>query len=828
MKRLLLAMRLLRRDWRAGELTVLTVALVIAIGAISAIGLFSDRMERAVSGQTAELVGADLRLSGPQPVPRAWLDRARTDGLRLVETMRFPSVVVHGDSLQLATVEAVDEGYPLRGTLRTSDRAYGTEAIATTPPAAGTTWLEPRLLQALGVNPGDTIEIGNAPLRVEKILTYQPGRGGSFFTLAPRALIAVADVPRTGVVQPGSRVVYEYQFTGSDDALARYRNWLTPQLQANHSLQGIQDSDSGAGRVLQRANRYLGLTSLLAVVLAGVAVAMAAQRYTKRHLDMAALLRCFGVSQNGVLGILLPQFLVLGLIAAIAGVATGWLAQAAIARVLSDLLPAALPSPGQGPLWFALGTGLLMLAGFALPPLLRLKSVAPLRVLRRDLAPLSPPALLVYGAATAAVALLAWRYTQSWLLTASVLAGGALATVVLGAIALALLALARRLRSGVGAAWRFGFNNLWRRGRGSLGQMLAFGLALMAMAVIALLRNDLLSTWQTQLPPDTPNHFAFNILPADADRLGRLFADNNIDATAIYPMVRGRLTHINGSEVQRAVSKEDSNDGALHRELNLSWSKDLPPDNRITAGRWWKENELASGVSVESKLAQRLGIKLGDNLSFSVGGQPLQSTVTSLREVQWDSFHPNFYMIFAPGTLDNYPATWLTSFFLAPERKPLLGTIVKDFPSITVLEVDQVLGQLRRILQQVGAAVELVLLFVLAAGFTVLFAALANTLDQRIHEGALLRSLGASRGQLRSAQLAEFALLGLLAGLIAAAGSECIAWLLYTRAFDLDYRFKWELWLIAPAAGALLIGLAGVIGTRRVLRQSPMTVLREN
>ncbi len=826
MTRLKLALRLLRRDWRAGELNVLTAALVIAVAAVSAIGLFSDRMERALSGQTAELVGADLRLASPQPVAAEWLVAARDRNLRVAETLRFPSVVVHGEGLQLASVEAVGAGYPLRGELRTAKVLYGPETVAPGPPAVGIAWVEPRIMQALSIVPGAVIEIGVASFRVERLLTYQPGRGGSFFTLAPRVLIALGDVPRTEVIQPGSRVVYEYQFAGNANALAAYRQWLTPQLAPNHRLQGIGDGDSGAGRALKRANRYLGLTSLLAVILAGVAVAMATRRYGERHYDTAALLRCFGVSQGGVLGLLVPQFLLLGLIAGAIGCLLGWLTQAGIAQLLTGLLPATLPSPGPMPILFAFAAGLLLLAGFALPPLLRLKSIAPLRVLRRDMVPLSPPVLMVYGAGLLAITVLTLRFTGDWLITVSVLAGAGVAALALGLLALALLNVVRRLRSGVGVAWRYGFNNLWRRGRGSLTQLLAFGLALMAMAVIALLRSDLLASWQTELPPDTPNHFAFNILPADVGPLKDYFAARAIPSSGLYPMVRGRLTHINDKPVTRPVTKDDDADESLRRELNLSWSATLPPDNRLTAGPWW-DAASGGGVSVETQLAERLGINLADRLTFSIGGQPLTATVASLREVQWDSFHPNFYMIFPPGALDDYPATWLTSFFLAPQQKPLLNDIVRNFPAVTVLEVDQVLGQLRAILQQVGAAVELVLLFVLAAGFVVLFAALASSLDQRIYEGALLRSLGASRRQLRSAQLAEFLLLGLLAGLLAAIGTEIIAYLLYTQAFELEYRFKWQVWLAAPLLGALLIGLAGVIGTRSVLQRSPSGILRE-
>jgi putative ABC transport system permease protein len=391
----------------------------------------------------------------------------------------------------------------------------------------------------------------------------------------------------------------------------------------------------------------------------------------------------------------------------------------------------------------------------------------------------------------------------------------------------ALLTLSRRLPQRVGVAWRFGLNNLLRRTRTSIGQILAFGLALMAMAVIVLLRTDLLSTWQTQLKPDTPNYFAFNILPQDVPGTQRFFTEHGIQASAIYPLVRGRLTAINAAPVTQAVTKEESDNDALRRELNLTWTDTVPPDNTLVRGAWWPGKPVKNSVSVEERLADKLSIKLGDELTFMIAGEPLSAQVASIRSVQWDSFHPNFYMIFPSGLLDHYPATYLTSFFLPLDRQALLTEMVRTFPAVTVLDMDQVLSQVRTLFAQVTSAIELVLLFVLAAGFAVMYAALAASLDERFHEGALLRTLGATRRQLRAAHLAEFVLIGVLAGVLAAIGSELIAYLLYTRVFDLEYRFKWPVWLVAPVVGGVLIGLAGYLGTRRVVQRSPLAVLRE-
>ena len=603
LKNFRLALRLLVRDWRAGELRLLAAAVVIAVGAVTAIGFFSDRLNRAMTYQSADLLGADLRLTSPEPVPPGWLKEAAGQDLRQAETLEFASVVVNAEKLQLSSVMAAGPGFPPRGALRTAPALYAPDTKTSDIPAPGTAWVEPRVLQALGLTIGGHIEIGSAAFIVTRVLTYEPGRAGSLFTFAPRVLIPLADVAATGVVQPGSRVNYSYLFAGTDADLARYKTWLTPRLGANHRLLDVRDGNSSIGRALGRAERYLGLTSLLAVILAGVAIAMGARRYSARHFDVSAMLRCFGATQRDIVALFAPQFLLLGLAASALGCALGWIAQEAIFYLLQDLRPAGLPPASVAPVAFGFFTGLITLAGFALPPLLRLKHVPPLRVLRRELAPLPPSAWIVYGAATAAVLVLMWRFTGSLLLTAGVLAGSLAAAGALAALAGVLLTLSRRMPWRVGVAWRFGLNNLWRRTRTSIGQILAFGLALMAMAVIALLRTDLLSTWQTQLPPDTPNHFAFNILPRDVAAMQGFFATNRIQTTALYPMVRGRLTGINGKPVTQAVTKEESNNEALQRELNLSWTGTPPPDNRLVRGTWWETPSPGKCVSVEEKLA---------------------------------------------------------------------------------------------------------------------------------------------------------------------------------------------------------------------------------
>jgi putative ABC transport system permease protein len=823
-----LALRLLGRDWRAGELRILSAAIVIAVAASTAIGFFTDRLGRGMINQSADFLGADLALVSPRPVDAAWLEQARVQGLRVSESLEFASVVVSGEDLQLASIRAVDAAFPLRGSLRTAPQPFVTDMPAVGIPAPGEAWAAPRLLTQLGLQPGDSVEVGARTLVISRVLTFEPGQVGDVFGVSPRLLINLADVPATGVVQPGSRLSWQILFAGNEQQLERYHHWLQPRLGPSHRLVGVHEGRRAVGSALERAERFLGLAVIAAIALAGVAIAMAARRYSERHFDLSAMLRCLGATQRDLLRLYLMQLAILGLFASSFGCLLGWLAQQGLLFLLADVLPMAPSVTGIWPILAGLATGLVVLAGFALPAVLRLRGVPPLRVLRRDLTPLPGKAWLVYGGAITAIVLLMWRYTQNTSLTLVVLAGATAACGVLALLGLLLLAMGRRLHAGVGIAWRFGLNNLWRRRATSVSQILAFGLTLLAMAAIGLVRTDLLSTWESQLPADVPNHFAINILPDQVDAVHDFLAARKVETSQLYPMVRGRLIRINGVAVREAVTKEAQDDNALNRELNLTWTMQLQEDNRIVAGHWWRTRDAGRPlVSVEAKLAERLDITLGDELGFSAGAQTFSAVVASIRTVQWDSFRPNFYMVFPPGVLEGFAATWMTSFYLPPGDKPVLIDLVHRYPALTILEMDLIIEQVERIFRQVTLAVEYVLLFVLLAGFAVLFAALQSSLDERLYEGALLRALGASRRQLRAGHLAEFVALGLLAGLVAAIGTECLAWLLYTQVLHFDYSFKWPVWIAAPLLGAVLIGAAGFYGTRAIVQRSPMLLLRE-
>ncbi|HSC84113.1 MAG TPA: FtsX-like permease family protein [Pseudomonas sp.] len=823
-----LALRQLQRDARSGELRVLFFALLIAVASSTAIGFFSARLNGAMLLRASEFLGADLLLSGSSPATAEQIAQGQRLGLQHAQAVEFASVIATDQGIQLASIKAASASYPLRGQLKSAAAPYQPEQSGGGP-ARGEVWVEARLLAALDLKIGQQVEIGSLPLRLARVLTYEPDRAGDFYSFTPRVLMNLDDLAATGVVQPGSRVRYRELWRGEGAALEQYRQALEPSLAAHQELQDARAGNRQIGGALGRAERYLNLASLAAVLLAGVAVALSAARFAARRFDSSALLRCLGLSRREALVLFGLQLAMLGLLASLLGALLGWVGQLVLFKLLHGLLPVGVPAGGALPALAGMATGLVALAGFALPPLAALGRVPPLRVLRRDLLPVPPSSWLVYGAALLALGLIMWRLSLDLKLTLALLGGGLLAALLLGGLLVFGLHSLRRLLAGASLPWRLGLGQLLRYPLAAAGQALAFGLILLSMALIALLRGELLDTWQEQLPPESPNHFALNVLPADKDAFVAQLAKLSPNPAPLYPAVAGRLTEIDGKPVTQRVSKDSEGERATQRDLTLTWSEQLPTGNQILAGRWWQQQpggELPD-VSVESRLAQSLQIELGDVLTFSVAGQQRQARVSSLRKVDWDSFQPNFYMVFQPGTLQDLPTTYLTSFYLPPHSERQLVELSRAFPAVTLLQVEALLEQLRSILAQVTLAVEYVLLFVLAAGLTVLFAGLQATLDERIRQGALLRALGAERRLLLAARRTEFALLGAASGLLAALGCELVSFLLYRFALDLPWQpHPWL--LLLPVLGALLIATAGVLGTRRALNSSPLTVLRES
>lgn len=820
------ALRGLWRDWRGGDLRLLALALILAVAAVTSVGFFTDRVAQALRYQGNELLAADLVIESPEPLPGSFDQEARQLGLRQVHSLSFPSVLMYRERPQLVQVKAVEQGYPLRGRLLLRGPTGDPEPALRAIPPPGEAWAEPRLLALLQARPGDSIGLGKSRLKLTRQILLEPDRGGNLFQLAPRLLLNLQDIPATGLVTPASRVRHRLLLAGEPARVTRFRHWSQSHLPGNARLLSIEDARPELRIALQRGSRFLALAALMAVLVTAAAVALASRRLVERQADAVAIMRCLGASRGLLRNGLLLRLLLLLLACGLLGAGVGYLAQSLLVALLGDWLVQSLPPPSPWPLFTGLATGALTLLGFALPNLLRLPRVPPLRVLRRELGPApAGPWLLALAASGSLGLLLFWQAGDSRL-AGYLLAGVALLLAALLLLGLLLIRLAGFWQRHARGIHRFGLASLSRHPTTTLLQICGFGLGIMAMLLLAVVRIDLLDTWEHSLPRQAPNRFLINILPQQAQPLADFLQQRGIADSGLHPMVRARLTHIN----QHPVREQDYQDPRARRlatrEFNLSWGIRPQSDNQITAGRWWPDPQAPPQFSVEQGIAKSLGITLGDRLTFELAGESLSAPVTSLRSVKWDSFNVNFFVVGSPRTLRERPATYVTSFHLAPDQEALAGELIRRFPNVTLLDVSAILQQVRRVMARGSAAVEYVFLFTLAAGLLVLYAGIQAGAEGRRREAAILRTLGASRSQLLGAAAVEFASLGLLAGLLASLAAYLIGQLLARQVFQLDYGFSSWLWLGGVGGAVLGIGLAGLLATRPLLLQPPLLSLR--
>jgi len=814
------------REWRSPELRVLASALVIAVAAVAAVGFFTDRVDRGMTQQAATLLGGDVAVVSNAPIPERWLDEARQRGLDATRSATLPSVLfTPDDDSQLVSVRAVDRDWPLRGEIQLAGDPD--PEIRLQGPEPGQAWGDGALLQSLELRPGATVELGYMELALTAQLLVEPDRGSNLFDIAPRLLIHFEDLEETGLIGPGSRVRYQFLAAGDAGAVESLRGWLESEMQPGQRLIDLEDANPELREAVNRAQRFLGLASLMAVLLAGAAIAVAAHHYANQRADGAAVMRALGASRRRVLRVYFLRVLAIATVASVTGLALGFAAQFVLSSLLGDWLATDLPPPGWRPVVAGLGVGLITATGFALPALLRIGQVPPLRVLQRNLG--LPPVSVWLSTTLALVtfgALLYWQSADPGL-AAWVLLGTALALVVLGALGLLLIVLLRPLRDRGGMALRFGLANLSRRGGLSAIQMVAFSIGILALLLLAIVRVDLLSAWEQNIPADAPNLFFINIQPGQEQALADRVSAAGLERPEMEPMIRGRLVAINDERVSAADFDDDRARRLLEREFNLSYADTPPAHNRVVAGRWFDQDATEHGEwSVESGLMERFGLNLGDTLTFNIAGTPIDGRITNVREVDWDSFKVNFFVIGPPGLLEDQPQTYITALYLPDDLEQEKNRWLREFPAVTAIDVAALLAQVRSVIDQATRAVEYVFLFTLFAGLTVLYAAVQATRDVRRRETALLRTLGARRQQIRNGLLAEFGTLGLLSGLLAALIASAVGGVLAWQVFGFDYTVNPMTFVFGIVGGTLGIGLAGWLGTRRVLDQAPLKVLR--
>lgn len=826
-----LAVKFAMRDWRAGELRLLIAALLVAVGSVSSITLFVDRLQRAIEEESTSFLGADRVIGGSREIPDRFRELAREEGLKYADVITFNSMVFAdasgSDRNQLASVKAVAPGYPLRGAARIATEPFARGVPTPDVPSVGEVWMDSRLFPALGVAVGDRVAVGYANFTATAVLTGEPDRG-SFMDFGPRLLMRVEDIPATQVVQPGSRIGYTLMLAGKDSALASLFNAIREDLAPNYRWRSIRDTNASIGRAIDRAESFLLLGGLLAVLLAGIAVALAANRYARRHYDHVGVLKTLGATpreiQWGYLGVLL----VIGVVGTLLGLALGGVVHLGIIAALGDLLPPTLPLPGARPLIVGSITGFVCLLAFALPPLLALKKISPMRVIRRDLGTPVAPIVTYSFAAAGSLGLLIW-HTGSVILTVAALIGAVVTGGTFAVLALILLRGGRVLGMQAGSIWRLALAGLQRRYRENVAQIVIFGFAIMLLLVMLLVRTALVEDWQAEIPESTPNHFLMNVVPSEVEAVQRLLTERTDYDGALFPMIRGRINAVNDVSAREWRRRVGSRPGpGIRSERNLTFSRDLPDNNIVVQGDWWSaDGPREPAASLEDDYASSLGISVGDTLTFDIAGLPLTVPVTNLRSVEWDSLQPNFFIIFSPGTLDEYPATFMTSFHLSREEKPFLNELLSAHPTVTLIEVDEIIGQVRSIIDRVTQTVELVLYLVLGAGVLVLIASIGSSRDQRLREHALLRALGGTRPLIQGALVTEFAILGIFAGIVAVIGAEITVFTLNREIFELPTSLHFWLWATGPAIGMAMIATVGYLGTRKLVSSPPATVLRE-
>lgn len=824
------AWRALRRDLRGGDLLTVAAALVLGVAVMTAVGTLVNRVSSALVQNAAEIIGGDFGVAGRQAIPGEWVREAHARNLATARLVQFPTVVFAGEASQLADIKAVDEGYPLRGELVVSTDLAGTRTSQAAAPGPGEAFADARLMDALGISPGDTIELGDRQVRVGQRLVAEPDAGGELFQLAPRLLVNLGDVEAAGLLGPGSRATHRLMFAGAPGAIDGMRDWLQPQLTRDgrrYRPITIQDAQQAVSTAFDRAGRFLSMAALLAVLLAGVATALAANRFALRRIDQVAVLRCLGARQRSVLSALALQLVMLALPACAIGIGLGLLAQAGLVEALGTLIPDRLPLPQAAPALAGAAIGVLLLLGFGLPPLLRLRGVPPMRVLNRSFAALPPVSALVYLAAIAASVALIVLATRDLRLAMIVLGGLAGLAGVSALAGWGLLSLLRLVQPRLRGHWRLGLASLARRRGLGVVQLVGLSLSLSALLLLAAIGPALLQQWRGQLPDDTPNYFVLNIQPAQRAQVEEFLVGVGVEQPRLEPFATGRLVAINGEAPQRRDRESFEGDFLDGRPINMSWRRDFPPANTLVDGRFWDEDSTEAEVSVEQGWAERYGVRVDDVLSIGIGEQRLDVRISNIRAADWDSFRVNFFLLLNENAIGDAPHNLVSAFHLPEGAQARMGELTRRFPNVSLLDVDAILERVREVIDRVAQAVQLVLGFSLAAGVLVLVAALQASASERRFESAVLRTLGARRGQLRSAVLAEFALVGGIAAMLAIAGAALTGLLVARFGFEMGLDLPWRALLLGGLLGMALSMLAGWLGTRRILRTPPARSLRE-
>lgn len=815
------------RQSRSGEVLVMIAAISMAVASLSAVGFLTDRISLSIEKQASELLAADLRISSPEPIPEEWIDLAKERKLDLASSQSFPSVVYSQDGNALARIKAVSSMYPLRGTVRISDNDSSDEYEVKKIPSPSEVWVDQAILYRLNAEIGDEISIGNSDFKITAILRYRPDQSIGFASLSPTVLMNISSIPGTGLITEGSRVNYSMLIAGENNEVQTFSELMSVKVNDSARISNPSDSSERTNQTINRSKQFLSLTVIISVLLSGIAISMSARRFAKKRMDMIALMKSFGAKRRFILQTITIQLTMIGLTGVILGSIMGFIVENLVANLIADLFMSELPSPTFQTLFIGLLAAFILLPGFAFSSLLQLSNTSAIKVLRKNAIPAPPSELFIAGGALLSLSILLYYFVRDIELLAVIILGMLIISLLLFFIGQILAQILGSLRGGFGASWRYGLANVSRRGRDSAIQIVAFGLSLTALLLLSLIRTDLLTDWQKALGENTPNYFLINIQSYQTEGIREILKSSDGVNPEFVPLVRARMTKINGQSVQDRSYPDERGNWLANREANLSWSKTVNSKNKVMDGSWWSADYKGPPlVSIERSAAEDMGVAVGDNLTFLIAGENITAEISSIREVDWNSFSPNFFLVFSPNSLDTFPSSFISSMYLDKSENQILKELQINYPTVSVVDLDPILQQVRQVITKVSIAVQAVFIFTLIAGITVLFSAVHSTIDERKFESALLRAVGMKTRNVIISLLSEFSAIGLSAGILAASGASILAWQIASRFFEISYIFNLSLWLAGIVCGVVLVSLFGYIASRDAIKSPPVNVLR--
>ena len=831
-----LAFKLFSREFRRGELTIIFAAIALAVLTVFSLSAITERIGLNIAQKSSDFIAADRRLSSNHAVDSKLLTKANEFGLKTAKVLYFDSMLFANDELVLGSVKAGSEAYPLKGKLTIKDTLTGQAYEVDTGPKSGSIWLSEGLFYTLDVKVGDSVELGAGVFNVSKVLIKEPD--APFFSLSgnKRVLLSYDDIPTTKAVQAGSRVFHRLLFAGNEQQLSDYYAWLKPQLKSNQSWQGIKDRQSPLGTNLDRAERFLLLAGLFGIMLAAVAMAVSAKRYCERQYDPVAMMKTLGGSRKVIRNIFLLHLCLVTVFSIVAGLLLGYVLQTVGADYLAKFMGAELPQAGIRPWLLSSFIGLVCALMFSLKPLLDLFDIPPLRVLRRNLGDELALSRLHILLSFMTIFVLMWLFSGEIITTLILFASTLLVIAILFAISRLLFAAGRKLGLRPGSSWSLAIATLQKRANANAIQLISFALAIKLMLFLVVLKNDIISDWQMQVPPNAPNMFIINISEQEVDPINTFFTDNNIAHEAFYPVFSGRVDAVNGEEFSRGVSKqedEEKNEKAregVNREPNLTWLDSLPEGNEITEGKWFTDGNTGSDeieVSVFDGWRETLGLKLGDTITLLVNEKSIEAKVTSFRSVDWGSLKPNFVMILSPNMAGMVPVTYFSAAKLEDKHTKDISQLLQRYPTISMIDIKSQIEQAQSIIAQVSLAIGFVLSIVLISGALVLISQVQASLAERMQEVVILRTLGAKGRLIKLATLYEFMLLGAIAGLVAAVVSDVALLVIQQQLFNVDGRLHPYIWALGPLSGAMFVSTIGYFMVARTMRQNTQGLLRK-